>query len=180
MPPHMETDCASCGEYRNQSCRVDVAEATITCGYPGGHPGQRSLEVRYVCGKAYTLPTAQQVDVGGKRIDHTITFRGPAACPIGGGAPGGEDVEGLSLGATLLLILLGGTAAYLGVGYAYNRNARGVSGVDALPHIDFWQELPSRAAEGCARAAREVREVLRAWRRPEGVTEPLAPAVQPA
>jgi hypothetical protein len=43
------------------SCSVDVAEAVISCEYPGGHPGERSLEVRYLCGKAYTLPTAEQV-----------------------------------------------------------------------------------------------------------------------
>jgi hypothetical protein len=72
-----------------------------------------------------------QVDIGGTRIEHTITFRGPAACPVGGkpagGDPGGdtEGVAGLSWGATLLLILLGGAAVYLGVGYAYNRNVSG-------------------------------------------------------
>jgi hypothetical protein len=55
-----------------------------------------------------------------------------------------------------------------------------MSGVEALPHIDFWRDLPSLAAGVCVRAVREVREVVRAWRRPEGVTEPLAPAEQPA
>lgn len=125
-----------------------------------------------------------QVDVAGVRTEYDITFRGPAVCPIGGGGgPGGGEEEGwggLSWFSSLLLVLLGLAAVYIGVGYAYNKNVHGLSGTEALPHREFWLELPSVLSEACARTGREVRDVLRSWRRPAGVTEPLAPSDQPA
>eukprot|EP00967_Tisochrysis_lutea_P084915 scaffold118901_cov43-Tisochrysis_lutea.AAC.3 len=68
------------------------------------------------------------VDVAGVRTEYDITFRGPAVCPIGGGGgPGGGEEEGwggLSWFSSLLLVLLGLAAVYIGVGYAYNKNVR--------------------------------------------------------
>jgi len=81
-PPHMQADCAACGDWAQQSCAIDTGGASsITCSYPGGFPGERSLTVHYHCAEEYRLPTATQVPCGiflSYYVLCTHTTQGPA------------------------------------------------------------------------------------------------------
>lgn len=56
---------------------------------------------------------------------------------------------GMSFGSIMLIILVVVVPIYLVAGFLYNWKAKGVApGVEALPNIAFWRELPSLVKEG--------------------------------
>ncbi|THU95669.1 hypothetical protein K435DRAFT_666059 [Dendrothele bispora CBS 962.96] len=57
----------------------------------------------------------------------------------------GNDSDGRSYGSGLgwfFLVLLLAFAAYFGLGAYYNYTTYGASGMDLIPHRDFWKEVP--------------------------------------
>ena len=47
------------------------------------------------------------------------------------------------------LIFFGvGTVGYLGGGFAYNTKQRGLSGSEAIPNIEAWEQLPDLVKDG--------------------------------
>ena len=51
-------------------------------------------------------------------------------------------------GWPFLFLLLVLAAAYVGVGGAYNAKVRGLSGYEAIPHLEFWRDVPALVTEG--------------------------------
>ena len=47
-----------------------------------------------------------------------------------------------------MLFLCVAAALYLGVGIGVNRNKFGLRGVEAIPNIDFWRQLPGLIKDG--------------------------------
>ncbi len=48
-----------------------------------------------------------------------------------------------------LFILLLVVSGYIGIGYWYNNKTDGLTGYQALPHIEFWALIPEYVAAGC-------------------------------
>lgn len=57
-------------------------------------------------------------------------------------------VECTAWGGTFLVALAAAGVVYAAGGVAYNIKVRGLSGLDALPHRDFWQELGAYVKDG--------------------------------
>jgi len=72
--------------------------------------------------------------------DYTIQFASKAGCPTSAG--GGPH------GWTLIFWILFGACAYLGIGIAYNWKQHGLQGVEAVPNLAFWRELPGLVKDG--------------------------------
>eukprot|EP01113_Clastostelium_recurvatum_P000451 TRINITY_DN1019_c0_g1_i2.p1 TRINITY_DN1019_c0_g1~~TRINITY_DN1019_c0_g1_i2.p1 ORF type:complete len:245 (-),score=45.13 TRINITY_DN1019_c0_g1_i2:100-834(-) len=79
----------------------------------------------------------------------TIEFDTMYGCPKAGGVKG--DIEGLSGGSILLIILLVAVVVYLVGGFVVNWKVRHMDpNVQALPNISFWQEIPGLVKDGAA------------------------------
>lgn len=53
-----------------------------------------------------------------------------------------------SWGGEFMLIFLVSVGVYAGGGYAMNHKVKGLSGVDALPNLEFWREVAGLAQDG--------------------------------
>jgi hypothetical protein len=64
----------------------------------------------------------------------------PVGCPV---------VTTISRGGwgwfgTIIIVLVCGFIVYMAIGIAYRVTVLGVSGFEAIPNLDFWQDLPSK------------------------------------
>jgi hypothetical protein len=64
-----------------------------------------------------------------------------AACPTESD-PGSDGDEGLSSGSVLVILVLTFGSLYLFGGMAILKFIRGASGVEIIPHYEFWSDLP--------------------------------------
>ena len=85
---------------------------------------------------------------------YSITWPSKYGCP----ASGGGFVGGMSGWAFVGWFVLA-VAAYIGGGCAFNVLMRGATvGPDALPHPEFWRELPGLVADGVQVRRRGVKQ----------------------
>ncbi|KAJ6499925.1 autophagy-related protein 27 [Mycena vitilis] len=111
---------------------------------------QQSTSINMLCDT--TLGTPKIVSYDGARLE--IEWSAPAGCGFAGDdeenegerpkdGESGESASGSlsSIGWFLLLLLLA-FATYMGLGSYYNYSTYGASGVDLIPHRDFWMEVP--------------------------------------
>ena len=75
--------------------------------------------------------------------EYVIQFASKHACPAGmaGGMLGGH-------GWRYVFLILFGAAAYLGVGIYLNGRQEGKHGIEAIPHIRYWEEVPGLVRDG--------------------------------
>jgi len=78
----------------------------------------------------------------------TITLNTGVACPGGGGGGGGSSSGGISGGWIFIIILISVIPIYIGAGCLYGRTKKGLTGVEAAPHIEFWRGLPGLVRDG--------------------------------
>ncbi|XP_037566244.1 uncharacterized protein LOC119446009 [Dermacentor silvarum] len=76
--------------------------------------------------------------------ERNVTVPYDGAC---GSAPATSS-GGLSTGSILLILFFVGLLIYIVGGILVNRN-NGAQGVEMIPHLQFWKELPSLIVEGC-------------------------------
>jgi len=108
---------------------------------------QQSVNITLLCDT--NLGTPEFVSYDGARL--VLEWAAPAGCGFageeekdGGESPGkGESGSGSlsSMGWFLLLLVLA-FATYMGLGAYYNYSTYGASGLDLIPHRDFWMEVP--------------------------------------
>ena len=92
----------------------------VHCDY-GKSPG----ELRYI----------QEVSM----CEYTIVFDSRYACPTNGGSGHGWSI---------VFFLLFGAATYVGVGMYLNQQNEGKHGVEAIPHLEYWQQVPGLVTDG--------------------------------
>jgi hypothetical protein len=85
------------------------------------------------------------------------------ACPtdqpyIPGGNPSGDD--SWSAGDYFLVTLALSSFFYLSVGMVYKSTQLGTSGIESVPNIDMWRNLPSLVAEGATFTVSKIRSVF--------------------
>ncbi|KAI0256035.1 autophagy-related protein 27 [Lactifluus subvellereus] len=77
-----------------------------------------------------------------------VEWSAPSGCNFGAPTEGGEktpekDVEAVGSGiGWFFLLLLIAFASYFALGAYYNYTTYGATGVDLIPHRDFWREVP--------------------------------------
>ena len=114
------------------------------------------VEFNFVCAPEQLNPAQVQVECTGGGLacpavqygtTYAIDLPGPAGCgvPIGGGGGGG----GLSWGSLFCILLSVAIVVYLGGGIAYNYKYNELTGVEAVPQIEYWQQLPGLVKDGC-------------------------------
>jgi hypothetical protein len=56
--------------------------------------------------------------------------------------------SGLSGGWWFVIWVVLGTSIYLGGGFLYKTKKMGTTGIESIPNIDFWREVPSLVGDG--------------------------------
>lgn len=85
--------------------------------------------------------------VGG--CGEAVAAAGPAPAPGSGWDPFPQDGEGgLSNGSIFLICMAVFIPCYC-LGGVYINQKRGESGMEAVPHIEFWRDLPGLVSDGC-------------------------------
>lgn len=72
----------------------------------------------------------------------TIKFEHKAGCPIG------KAKKGLSAGSIMLIIIFVGLAVYLIAGITINAVAREKRGIEMIPNLEFWKDIPGLIKDG--------------------------------
>lgn len=75
---------------------------------------------------------------------------------LGGVEPGSQHDGGLSTGTIFIITLVAIVFVYLLVFMAYNRIKKQATGIDILPHRQFWTELPVHSLNGVTFIYRKV------------------------
>lgn len=105
--------------------------------------GQTLIETRQVsyeihCDKSKTpgiLKEVKEVNM----CEYVIVFQSVAGCPVS---------SGVSRGWVLVLVILITGFLYLAGGIAYKRTKFGMHGAEAIPHVDFWRDVPTLMKDG--------------------------------
>ena len=139
-PPTLPQDqCGALGAVSTQSCHSTNASA-LTCDYINGDGG-RTVSIRYKCAAVAVPPTASQPDPLAEH--YIIDFAGPGACAAAPESGGG------GWGKTFLILFFVITLLYVGGGYGYNFKYRDLRGAEAVPQIEYWQQVPGLVRDGC-------------------------------
>ncbi|KJE91000.1 hypothetical protein CAOG_02209 [Capsaspora owczarzaki ATCC 30864] len=107
-------------------------------------------------GEPVTAATEQKPADLGCLATYTMAFTHACFCPGStcnynpGGGGGDSGSSGLSGGSILLIIFFPTVFAYLVGGMIFKRTRSGASGVEMVPNIDFWREVPGliKASDG--------------------------------
>jgi len=123
--------------------------------------GQMEISSRLI---SYDVACDPSEDPGSLRLikeesmcEYTIQFASRHACPAGGLR---GPLHGY--GWRLIILLFLSLTCYLGVGVYLNGRNDGKHGIEAIPHIRYWEEVPGLVREGVqfsyvhGRAAAEV------------------------
>jgi len=141
QPPTFPADsCAALGAFSSQACK-QMTPTKVTCQYTGGD-GDRTSEVVYTCGPDYLPPNATQPNPSAVPAHYVINFVGPSAC-LGAGA------GGMGWGDFVCLFLPIFSFLYFAIGYAYNYKYKELKGIDAVPQLEYWRQLPGLVKDGC-------------------------------
>jgi len=103
---------------------------------------QQTTLMSLICSARDDPPTTMYDPIKGAL---NITWTTPAACPSSQQPPstGGPSHAFKNLLVFFVLLFF----AYLVTGIWYNYKTYGLTGVDALPHKTFWEELPGRVVD---------------------------------
>ena len=91
-------------------------------------------------------------------------------CPTNKALPDMGDT--LSFGWVFIILFLVSGAVYCFGGIAYKMHTLGVRGEEAIPHIEFWRELPGLIKEGLQFSQQRANELS------QGAPERVTAAVQ--
>lgn len=72
----------------------------------------------------------------------------PQSTPGGGGGGEGGDGGGCAGGCVFLIVFFTGFFAYFAAGFAYNVVRMEKRGVEAIPQVEFWKDLPFLVKDG--------------------------------
>jgi len=109
-------------------------------------PTPQALILNLLCGTETSEPELKSYD-GAQAV---VEWSAPSACGFRGDSPSDDDdkppekeVESVGSGiGWFFLLLFVSFAGYFALGAYYNYTTYGATGVDLIPHRDFWREVP--------------------------------------
>jgi hypothetical protein len=145
-----ENNCvAFLGDINTQTWSKDPTNNHIVLGYTNGQdclPGYRSAKISFECDPTIESALYEAKSDYPEKCQYEFEWKTKYACPITPGSGGG-----LTGGAWFLIFLFAIILpVYLIGGVVYNMRFKGANGLEAIPNISFWRDLPSLIKEGCS------------------------------
>lgn len=137
----------------------------LTClveSIPGNTASRKSyIQFSCDCSKSTPVLTAQGETEPGAYYFNVAAkgacpTEGKGSCGGGGDTPGEE--EAMHAGDVLVILFFVGLAGYLVGGVVYNVKKNAKSGLEALPHRDFWMTIPLLSKDGMAFSWKKTKE----------------------
>eukprot|EP01111_Echinosteliopsis_oligospora_P010362 TRINITY_DN320_c0_g1_i1.p1 TRINITY_DN320_c0_g1~~TRINITY_DN320_c0_g1_i1.p1 ORF type:complete len:263 (+),score=70.39 TRINITY_DN320_c0_g1_i1:113-901(+) len=132
--------------------------AAFKCKDSGNNPTINRVAQIYVkCDASKTTPQVTGITEppAPSKCHYNIAMSAAAACPKGKGGGGGSD-GGITGGDIFLIIFFCGFAVYFAVGVLVKWKVMNASGVEMVPNIDFWRELPGLWIDGVKYAKAKI------------------------
>jgi len=120
----------------------DSGKAQVQYTATGSDGNLRTATVSLVCDPN----TEKTMTYNGESVlVYSFTLTSKSCCP---GSSGGGGGGGLSTGSVLCIILTVLVVVYLVGGVLYMTYQKGATGVERIPNIDFWKDLPALVKDG--------------------------------
>lgn len=142
--------------------------AQNAAGAPGGQPlspGKHStlgMTIMALCDKTLKQPVAMQFARGQTYKDRSsgylFVIAAAHACPTS--PPGDVLGTGLNWGWFFITMLSITMALYCGIGMVWKYKKLGVTGIETVPNIEFWRDLPGLIKDGIAYFLKLVKQCL--------------------
>mmetsp|Transcript_4538 Transcript_4538/g.11222 ORF Transcript_4538/g.11222 Transcript_4538/m.11222 type:complete len:263 (+) Transcript_4538:220-1008(+) len=147
-------DAKSCGKLDTQKYSVvgeDNGE-TVSVLYNDGTQCQdgtpRQTTITLKCGKDPTQIVGSVAEDPANKCFYLITMQGKELCATGSTPPKGGSDNSLSGGSIFLIILACSIVLYLIVGVGVKFQKYEARGIDLIPNLDFWRDLPFLCKDG--------------------------------
>ena len=101
--------------------------------------GSREVIYEVECDRGADPGVLQKI-VETSMCDYTIQFKSKHACPTNGSSG--------SKGWSFVFLVLAGAVLYLAVGIGINKYKFGLEGIETVPHISFWRQVPGLVKDG--------------------------------
>eukprot|EP00004_Rigifila_ramosa_P007937 TRINITY_DN19122_c0_g1_i1.p2 TRINITY_DN19122_c0_g1~~TRINITY_DN19122_c0_g1_i1.p2 ORF type:complete len:229 (+),score=46.03 TRINITY_DN19122_c0_g1_i1:3-689(+) len=121
----------------------DGVRATFSGAECSSTSGPAVSHFDFECATTERPSTSLLVETTATPCEYIIHFPTSLACDLGG-----DESGGLSGGSIFLIIFFVGTFLYCAGGVVYNQR-QGVTGIEMVPNIQFWRELPGLVKDGC-------------------------------
>lgn len=128
-----------------------------------GQTEQRVLTMQFKCQDKADAALAFSTS-SNDPCQYSLVYGTPYACPGAGGGGGGgssSDSSGLSGGWVFIIILLVGAFVYILGGCIYKAKQLGAVGMERMPNIEFWREVPGLVKDGCRFTSRKISDLVR-------------------
>jgi len=128
----------------NPATIVEQSAGNLVMTYATPPGTQYSVKITFTCapGTGQATPIYQSETT----VLFTFTWATQYACVGGGG--GSSSSSGLSGGDVFLILFFVGGFLYIVIGMAVKYKRYDSRGVDMIPNIDFWRDLPSLIKDG--------------------------------
>eukprot|EP00744_Colponema_vietnamica_P006873 GILI01009943.1.p1 GENE.GILI01009943.1~~GILI01009943.1.p1 ORF type:complete len:263 (-),score=93.86 GILI01009943.1:98-886(-) len=103
---------------------------------------KRTATVRIECNENVSGLGEFQAVEGEGTCDYTYIFPSQYGCPA----------SGHKFGAIVLISFFSAATLYFGGGALYRWKKMGLTGIEVVPHLDFWRELPGLVMDGCKKS----------------------------
>lgn len=108
--------------------------------------GSREVTYEIECDRGADPGVLQKI-VETSMCDYTIQFKSKHACPTNGSSG--------SKGWSFVFLVLLAAGLYLGIGIGINKYKYGMQGIEAVPNIGFWRQVPGLVKDGVAFSAEQ-------------------------
>ncbi|XP_038061997.1 cation-dependent mannose-6-phosphate receptor-like [Patiria miniata] len=116
----------------------------------GSHCGQeaRQAHIMMLCDTKHLMGTSVVVEENNnkeKDCSYIFEMTTTVACTVSPVSP----FPGLSIGSVLVIITLSVIAAYIILGFIFQRFFMGAKGIEQFPNVSFWRDFGNLVADGC-------------------------------
>lgn len=112
-------------------------DGTLTMPYPS--TGVCQGEIIFTCDETVEIGTPVLASISGRCYYH-LTWKTKQACPIRAG--------GLSIGSILCIFFFVSVILYLAIGMGIKYKRYDARGMDMIPNVDFWRDVPFLVKDG--------------------------------
>jgi len=151
------THASSQWKLNSSSDFSEGATVTITGGEDGWMCDNAGATVNVICGdgsdKLHVDAEGNTENCNGWRL----TLNSKYICTLTPGSSGSGAKAGLSGGSIFLILFFVTAFVYFVGGVLFNKYRRGLSGVEMVPNIGFWRDLPGLVRDGCVFSWNKVR-----------------------